>query len=76
MLERSIARWVRADAAVLLVITLWAVTTTNSSWIWFLALFLNVVGYGLKLPSGFEHTVYGPIGQARARVSATKPAAG
>jgi len=134
MLERSISRWVRADAAVLLVITLWAVTTTNGSWIWFLALFLapdlsmigyvfgprvgavtynaghlyawpagllaagvvyhpslattaalswiahiafdNVVGYGLKLPIGFEHTVYGPIGQARARVSATKSAAG
>jgi hypothetical protein len=36
MLERSISRWVRADAAVILVITLWAVTIANSSWIWFL----------------------------------------
>ena len=49
MLERSISRWVRADAAVLLVITLWAVTATNGSWIWFLALFLapdlSMIGY-------------------------------
>ena len=117
MLERSISRWVRADAAGLLVITLWAVTITNSTWIRFWALFLvpdlsmigyvfgprvgavtynaghlyawpagllaagvayhaplattaalswiahiafdNVAGYGLKLPIGFKHTVYG-----------------
>ena len=49
MLERSIARWVRADAAVLLVITLWVVTTTSSSWIWFWVLFLapdlSMIGY-------------------------------
>lgn len=49
MLERSISRWVRADAAVLLVITLWAVTITNTTWIWFGALFLvpdlSMIGY-------------------------------
>ena len=49
MLERSIARWVRADAAVLLVITLWVVTTTSSSWTWFWVLFLapdlSMIGY-------------------------------
>src|SRR5262245_29756288 len=49
MLERSISRWVRADAAGLLVITLWAVTITNSTWIWFWALFLvpdlSMIGY-------------------------------
>jgi hypothetical protein len=130
MLERWISRWVRADAAALLVLTLWAVASTNSSWIWFLALFLvpdlsmigylfgpqvgatsynaghlyawpagllaagltshssfvttaalswiahiafdNVVGYGLKLPTGFEHTIYGPIGRERARIALTK----
>jgi FixJ family two-component response regulator len=123
MLERWISRWVRADAAAFLVLTLWAVTRTDSSWIWFLALFLvpdlsmvgyvfgprvgattynvghlyawpvallaagltwhaplattaalswiahiafdNVVGYGLKLPIAFEHTMYGPIGSRR-----------
>ena len=133
MLERSISRWVRADAAGLVVLTLWAVTSTHSSWIWFLALFLvpdlsmlgylfgprvgattyngghlyvwpvamlcaglawhaslvitaalswithiafdNVVGYGLKLPIGFEHTIYGPIGRERARIPPTKSAA-
>lgn len=49
MLERWISRWVRADAAAFLVLTLWAVTRTDSSWIWFLALFLvpdlSMVGY-------------------------------
>lgn len=121
MLEGSISRWIRGDAAVLLGLTLWAVTHTQSSWFWFLALFLvpdlsmfgylfgprvgamtynaghlyalpvallaaglawhaaltttaalswiahiafdNVVGYGLKLPTGFKHTMYGPIGR-------------
>jgi len=127
MLESWISRWIRADAAALLVITLWGVTTTNSSWTWFFVLILapdlsmlgyvfgprvgaitynaghlyawpvallaaglashaslattaalswiahialdNVVGYGLKLPIGFEYTVYGPIGRARARTA-------
>jgi hypothetical protein len=130
MLARWISRWVRADAAALLVLTLWAVASTNSRWTWFLALFLvpdlsmigyvfgsrvgattynaghlyawpvallavglashsslattaalswiahiafdNVVGYGLKLPTGFEHTIYGPIGRERARIARTK----
>lgn len=121
MLERSVARWIRADAAALFVVALWAVTATHSSWIWFFVLFLapdlsmigyvfgprvgavtyngghlyawpvgllatslmhhapfattaalswiahiafdNVVGYGLKLSDGFEHTMYGPIGR-------------
>jgi hypothetical protein len=130
MLDRWISRWVRADAAALLVLALWAVASTNSSWMWFLALFLvpdlsmigyafgprvgattynaghlyvwsvgllaaglawhaslattaalswiahiafdNVVGYGLKLPIGFEHTIYGPIGRERARIALTK----
>ena len=123
MLERSAARWIRADAAVVFIVALWAVVATHGSWMWFFALFLapdlsmigyvfgprvgaityngghlyawpvallaagltyhapvattaalswiahiafdNVVGYGLKLPAGFEHTVYGPIGRRR-----------
>jgi hypothetical protein len=133
MLERWMSRWVRGDAAAILVLTLWAVTGTHSSWIWFFALFLvpdlsmlgyvfgprvgattynaghlyawpvgllaaglashaslattaalswiahiafdNVVGYGLKLPTGFEHTMYGPIGRARARIAPMESAA-
>lgn len=123
MLERSVARWIRTDAAALFIIALWMVYATHSSWMWFFILFLapdlsmigyvvgpgvgaatynaghlyawpvgllaagltsqapfattaalswighiafdNVVGYGLKLPNGFEHTVYGPIGRGR-----------
>ena len=133
MLDGWISRWVRADAGAVLALTLWAVTSTHSSWMWFLALFLvpdlsmigyvfgpragavtynaghlyawpvalliaglafhtstttvalswiahiafdNVVGYGLKLPVGFEHTIYGQIGRAGARLSGTKSAAG
>ena len=49
ILEPWISRWVRGDAALLLVLTLWAVTSTHSSWIWFLALFLapdlSMLGY-------------------------------
>jgi len=125
MLDGWISRWVRADAGAVLALTLWAVTSTHSSWMWFLALFLvpdlsmigyvfgprvgattynaghlyawpvgllaaglawqaplattaalswighialdNVVGYGLKLPIGFEHTIYGRLGRKRAR---------
>ncbi len=125
---RGVSRWIRADAAVVLMVTLWAVIATNGSWISFFALFLvpdlsmlgyvfgprvgattynaahlyawpvalfaaglawhadlattgalswiahiafdNVVGYGLKLPMGFEHTIYGPIGRARKRTAA------
>jgi uncharacterized protein DUF4260 len=125
MLETWTSRWIRADAAAIVALTLWAVSVTNSSWIWFFALFLlpdlsmigyvfgprvgaaaynvghlyawpvgllaagltahaafvataalswiahialdNVVGYGLKLPTGFEYTALGPIGRARAR---------
>jgi uncharacterized protein DUF4260 len=125
MLETWTSRWIRADAAAIVALTLWAVSVTNSSWIWFFALFLlpdlsmigyvfgprvgaaaynvghlyawpvgllaagltthasfattaalswiahialdNVVGYGLKLPTGFEYTTLGPIGRARAR---------
>jgi len=40
-------------------------TTAALSWIAHIA-FDNVMGYGLKLPIGFEHTVYGPIGRAGA----------
>ena len=129
MLESWISRWIRADAAALLMVTLWAATATRSSGIWFFTLFLvpdlsmiayafgprvgavvynaghlyawpvgllaaglayhqsfattaalswiahiafdNVVGYGLKLPIGFEYTLYGPIGRARARMART-----
>lgn len=39
-------------------------TTAALSWIAHVALD-QVVGYGLKLPTGFEHTVLGPIGQSR-----------
>jgi hypothetical protein len=49
MIDRWTSRWLRADAAGLLVLTLWAVTTTHSSWRWFLALFLlpdlSMIGY-------------------------------
>jgi hypothetical protein len=130
MLERWTSHWIRADAAALLVIALWGVAFTKSSWIWFFALFLapdlsmigylfgpkagavtyntghlytwpvallaaglasgapfattaalswiahiafdNVLGYGLKLPVGFEYTALGPIGRARARSGRTK----
>jgi Domain of unknown function (DUF4260) len=119
------ARWIRADAAALLILALWACRATHSSWMWFFALFLvpdlsmlgylfgprvgaaaynaghlyawpvgllatglvshtpwattaalswiahiafdNVVGYGLKIPMGFEYTIYGAIGKARAK---------
>ena len=122
-LERGVSHWIRADAAALLMVTLWAVAATSGSWIWFVALFLvpdlsmvgylfgprvgaatynaghlyawpagllaaglayhtswtttaalswiahiafdNVLGYGLKLPNGFELTMYGPIGRQR-----------
>lgn len=132
MPEPWISRWVRADAAAILIVTLCTVTTTDSSWMWFFALFLapdlsmigyvfgprvgavtyntghlyawpaallaaglawhaslattaaltwmahiafdNVVGYGLKLPIGFEYTALGPIGKARARIRRTQPA--
>ena len=134
MLENWGSRWIRADAAAILVVTLWAGTATNSNWIWFFALFLapdlsmvgyvlgprvgamtyntghlyawpvgllagglayhapcattaalswiahiafdNVLGYGLKLPSGFQYTVYGPIGRARARIGPTTSVGG
>jgi uncharacterized protein DUF4260 len=126
MLDRSVSRWIRADAAALFVVTLWACVAAHISWLWFFALFLvpdvsmigyvfgprvgavaynaghlyawpvgllaagltyhttwattaalswiahitfdNVVGYGLKTPIGFEHTIYGPIGRARAKL--------
>lgn len=48
-------------------------TTAALSWIAHIA-FDNVVGYGLKLPDGFEHTLYGPIGRERARAAAMKSA--
>ena len=128
MLERSISRWVRGDAALLLAITLWTVTITDSRWSWFFALFLvpdlsmlgylfgprvgaatyntghlyawpvgllaagltchtswamtaalswiahiafdNVAGYGLKMPVGFEFTIYGPIGKRASKEGA------
>jgi hypothetical protein len=132
MFDSWTSRWIRADAAAVAVVTLWAVSTTNGSWMWFFALFLlpdlsmigyvfgarvgavaynlghmyawpvgllaasltchasfattaalswiahiafdNVLGYGLKLPTGFEYTALGPIGRARARVQGTKSA--
>ncbi len=49
------------------------VTTAALSWIAHIALD-NVAGYGLKLPIGFEHTAYGPIGRARARAAASAEA--
>jgi hypothetical protein len=116
-------RWIRADGAGLLALTLWAVSATHGSWIWFFALLLapdlsmigylfgprvgaatynaghlyawpvgllvvglahqaplmttaalswiahialdTVAGYGLKLSTGFEYTILGPIGGAR-----------
>ena len=49
MLEIWTSRWTRADAAAIVVLTLWAVSATNSSWIWFFALFLlpdlSMIGY-------------------------------
>jgi hypothetical protein len=42
--------------------TPWA-TTAALSWTAHIA-FDNVVGYGLKTPTGFEHTIYGPIGRS------------
>ena len=49
MFDRWISRWIRADAAALLVLTLWAVTATHGSWMWFFVLFLlpdlSMVGY-------------------------------
>lgn len=129
MLETWTSRWIRVDAAAIVVLTLWAVSATNSRWRWFFALFLlpdlsmigyvfgprvgavaynighlyawpvgllatglachasfattaalswiahiafdNVVGYGLKLPTGFEYTALGPIGRARATTEGT-----
>jgi len=50
----------------------WA-TTAALSWIAHIA-FDNVVGYGLKVPMGFEYTIYGPIGKARAKTAATNSA--
>jgi Domain of unknown function (DUF4260) len=48
----------------------WAMTAALI-WIAHIA-FDNVVGYGLKSPTGFEHTIYGPIGRARDIAAATK----
>ena len=49
MFDRWISRWVRADAAALLVLTLWAVIATHGSWMWFFVLFLlpdlSMMGY-------------------------------
>lgn len=45
--------------------TSWA-TTAALTWIAHVS-FDNVMGYGLKLPTGFEHTIYGSIGKARVR---------
>jgi uncharacterized protein DUF4260 len=49
MLEIWISRWIRADAAVILVVTLWAVSATHSNWWWFFALVLlpdlSMIGY-------------------------------
>jgi len=39
-------------------------TTASLSWIAHIA-FDQVLGYGLKLPTSFEHTVLGPIGRSR-----------
>jgi hypothetical protein len=39
-------------------------TTAALSWIAHIALD-TAAGYGLKLPTGFEHTILGPIGRAR-----------
>ena len=50
-------------------------TAAALSWIAHIA-FDNVVGYGLKLPNGFEHTVYGPIWRTNARSAGIKAAAG
>ena len=45
-------------------------TTAALSWIAHIS-FDHAAGYGLKLPTGFEHTSLGPIGRARsARASA------
>ncbi len=43
--------------------TSWA-TTAALSWIAHIA-FDNVVGYGLKIPMGFEYTIYGRLGRPR-----------
>jgi hypothetical protein len=35
---------------------------------------LQLVGYGSELPLGFGHTVYGPIGRARAQMGPRRSA--
>ena len=58
MPERWTLRWIRADGAVLLALTLWAVTATHGSWIWFFALLLvpdlSVIGLILGTPAIVE----------------------
>jgi hypothetical protein len=116
-------RWIRADAIVIFIAALGAITVTHGRWWWFFAFFLvpdlsmagylfgsragavayntahmyawplamlaigrashasfsttaalswiahialdQVMGYGLKLPTAFEHTALGPIGRTR-----------
>ena len=45
--------------------------TAALSWIAHIA-FDNAVGYGLKLPIGFEYTAHGPIGRTRATIARMK----
>jgi hypothetical protein len=49
MLDRWFSFWIRADAAALLVVTLWACAVAHVSWTWFFALFLvpdlSMLGY-------------------------------
>lgn len=49
MLDRSVARWIRFDAAAIFIVALWAMAATHSSWLAFLIVFLapdlSMLGY-------------------------------
>jgi len=82
MFESSIARWIRADAAVIVMVTLWAVSATHSSWIWFFALLLlpdlSMIGYlfGPRIGAAMYnlgHLYAWPVGLLAAGLTAHAP---
>ena len=50
------------------------ITTAALSWIGHIG-FDHAMGYGVKLPTSFEHTALGPIGQARRKTQITRSTA-